>query len=52
MEWLWLFFGLLAGLAMLSMMGSERQRQIELRDAERAKAQAATEAKPDQLVNP
>ncbi len=51
MEWLWLIFGLLAGLAMLSMMGSERQRQLELRNAERANAQAATESKPEQLIN-
>jgi bacteriorhodopsin len=47
MDWLWLMFGLVAGFAMLSMMGSERQRRVQ----DRLAAQAA-EAPPPEAETP
>lgn len=44
MDWLWIAFGLVAGFAMLSLMGSERQRRIN--DRLSAEAADATTAEP------
>lgn len=49
MDWLWLAFGLVAGFAMLSLMGSERQRRINDRlSAEAAQAAAAATQPQDE----
>ncbi len=47
MDWLWIAFGLVAGFAMLSLMGSERQRRINDRlSAEAAQAAAQSQDEP------